>query len=135
MFTSTRLYAKELAFSFISHFFVSLSYLPWIAVSKGWSLTTLFSTKMIGEEIATRTSKSLSHSIRVLSLHPLCKNHKKPEVDKKIQACKTLILTEGFAFSSCRCSKQSVSRLLTLNWSEHFIRCGPFQICSENNNT
>ena len=46
---------------------------------------------------------------------PLCKNLKKSEVDKKIQACETLTLTEGFVFSSCRCSKQSVSRLLTLN--------------------
>ena len=74
-----------------------------------------------GGNTATRTSTSLSHSIRVLSLLlSLCKNHKKPEVDKKIQACKTLTSTEGFVFSSCRCSKQSVSCLLTLNWSEHF---------------
>ena len=67
--------------------------------------------------------------------HPLCKNHKKHGVDKKIQACETLTLTEGFVSSSCRCSKKSVSRLLTLNWSEHFIWCGCFQICSGNNNT
>ena len=43
-------------------------------------------------------------------------------------------LTEGFTFSSCRCSKQSVSRLLTVNWTEHFIWWGCFQICSESNN-
>ena len=43
-------------------------------------------------------------------------------------------LTEGFAFSSCRCSKQSVSRLLTVNWTEHFIWWGCFQICSASNN-
>ena len=65
---------------------------------------------------------------------PLCKTHKKPEVDKKIQACETLALTEGSVFSSCRCSKQSMSCLLTLNLSEHFIWCGCFQICSGNNN-
>ena len=28
-----------------------------------------------------------------------CKNHKKPEDDKKIQACERLILTQGFVFS------------------------------------
>ena len=88
-----------------------------------------------GEAIATRTSTSLSHSLRVPSLLPHCKNHKKPEIDKKIQAWETLTLTEGFVFSTCRCLKQSVSRLLTLNWSEHFIRCGCFHICSANNNT
>ena len=68
------------------------------------------------------------------SYPPLCKNHKKPEVDRKIQTCETLTMTESFVFSSCRCSKQSVSRLLTLKWSEHFIRWGCFHICSGNNN-
>ena len=66
---------------------------------------------------------------------PFCKNHKKPEVDKKIQAYETLTLTKSFVFSSCRSSKQSESRLLALNWSEHFIRWGCFQICSRNNYT
>ena len=61
---------------------------------------------------------------------PLCKNNKKPYVDTKIQTCETFTLTEGFVFSSCRCSKQSVSRLLTLSQSEHLIRYGCFQICS-----
>ena len=42
----------------------------------------------------------------------------------------TFTLTKGFVFSTYRCSKQSVSRLLILNWSEHFIRWGCFQICS-----
>ena len=44
-------------------------------------------------------------------------------------------LTKGFVFSSCRWSKQSASRLLTLNWPEHFIWCGCFLIYSGNNNT
>ena len=66
---------------------------------------------------------------------PLCKNHKKPKVDKKSQTCETLTLTEGFIFSSYRCSKQLVSRSLTLNWSELLIPLGCFQICSGNNNT
>ena len=84
----------------------------------------------------TRTLTYLSYSIKVPSLPPpLCKNHKKPEVDNKIQVCETFILTESFVFSQCRCSRQSVSRLLTLNLSEHFIRWGFFQICSGNNNT
>ena len=108
-------------FSFIPHV-CYFSYLPSIAASKGQSSKTLFSTKIRGKEIATRTSTFLSHSIRIL-------------VDKKIQVCETLKLTEGFVFSSCRCLKQSVSPLLTPNWSEHFIRCGYFQICSGNNNT
>ena len=43
-------------------------HLRWIAASEGRSLTTLFSAKMTGEEIATRTSRSLSHSIRFPSL-------------------------------------------------------------------
>ena len=60
-----------------------------------------------------------------------CKNRRKTWG----RACETVTLTEGFVFSSCRCSKQSVSRLLTVNWSEHFIRWGCFQICSGNNNT
>ena len=60
-----------------------------------------------------------------------CENRRKTWV----RACETVTLTKGFVFSSCRCSKQSVSRLLTVNWSEHFIRWGCFQICSGNNNT
>ena len=84
----------------------------------------------------TRVSTSLSYSVRVRdSSPPLCKNHKKPEVAKKTQACETITLTKSFAFSWCRCSKQSVSCLLTMIWSEHFIRWGFFQICSGNNNT
>ena len=63
------------------------------------------------------------------SFPTLCKNHIKGEVDKKIQAWETLKFTKGFVFASYRCSKQSVSRLLTLNWSEHFIQWGCFQIC------
>ena len=79
-----------------------------------------------GVGIATRTLTSLSLILLEFrhSSPPLCKNNKKLDVDKKIQACETLTLTKGFVFSSRRCSKQSVSRLLTLNWSEHFIRCG-----------
>ena len=42
--------------------------------------------------------------------------------------------TKGFVFSLYRCSKQLVSCLLTLNWSEPFIPWGCFQICSANNN-
>ena len=140
MLTSSRLYAKEFSFdksssmkqaiyqrlcnssrntfSFISH--VSLL----DCTSKGCSLTT----------------QEHQHPCPILlefrhSSPPLCENHEKPEVGKKIQACETLTLTESFVFSSCRCSKQSVSCLLTLNWSEHFIWLGCFQICSGNNNT
>ena len=123
------------SFSFTPHVFY-FSYLPWIPASEGRSLTTLFSTKMRGEEIATRTSTSspILLDFRHFS-PPFCKNHKKAEVDKKIQACETLTLTEGLVFSSCRCSKQSLSRLLSLNCSVHFIRCGCFQVCRGNNNT
>ena len=112
------------------------SHLLWIAASEGRSLTTLFSTKMRREETATKHQ----HPSPILlefrhSSAPRCKNHKKPEVDKNIRAWETLTLTEGFVFSSCTWSKQSVSRSLTLDWSEHFIWCGCFQICSGNNNT
>ena len=68
----------------------------------------------VGENTATGTSASLSHSVRALSSSPsLSKKLTKSGVDKKIQACETLTLTEGFLFSSYRCLKQSVSRLLT----------------------
>ena len=53
----------------------------------------------------------------------------------KIKPCETLTLTKGIVFSSCRCTKQSVFRLLTPNWSEHFVWCGCSQICSGNSNT
>ena len=143
MLTSSRLYAKEFSFDKSSSMKLTIyqklcnsngntfsfipdvcyfSYHPWIAASEGRSLTT----------------QEHQHPCHILpefchSSPPLCKNHKKPEVDKKIQACKTLALTESFVFSSCRFSKQSVSRYLTLNWSEHFIRWGFFQICSGSN--
>ena len=85
------------SFSLIPHVCYCLC-LTWVAASEVWNLTTLFFTKMKDEEIATRAS-SFSHSVRVPSSPRLCKNHKKPQVDKKIQACETLTLTEGFGFS------------------------------------
>ena len=109
-------------FSFVPHL-CYFSYLPWIAGSKGWSLTTLFSTKMRREKITTKTLPTLSliplefrHSSAIL-----CKKHKKPEVDKKTQACESLTFTEDFVFFSSRWSKLLVSCSLTLNWWEHFI--------------
>ena len=110
-------------FSFIPHV-CYFSYHPWIAATEGRSLAT----------------QEHQHSCLILLEFvtpplPSIKTIKRAEVAKKIQACETLTLTESFVFSSCRCSKQSVSCLLTLNWSEHFIRWGCFQICSGNNNT
>ena len=86
------------------------SYHPWIAASEGQSLTT----------------QEHQHPYPILlefyhSSPSLFKNREQPEVDKNILACKTLTLTESFVFSLCRCSKQSVSHVVTLNWSEHFI--------------
>ena len=115
--------------------YMLFSYLSWTAASDGWSLTTLFSTKMRG---GGEQPQEHQHPCPILLTFcpPLCKNQKKPEVDKKSQACEeTLTLTKGFVFSSCKCSKQSVSCLLTLTQSEHFIWSGCFQICSGNNNT
>ena len=145
MLTSSRLYAKEFSFdisssmkqtiyqkmhksnrntfSFTPHV-CYFSYDPWTAASKGRSLVTQ------EHEHPCPILLQFSHSSP-----PICKNHKKPEIDKKIQACETLKLTKSFVFSSCRWSKQSVSCLLTLNQSEHFIQLGFFQICSRNNNT
>ena len=99
------------------------SYHPLIAASEGQILTT----------------QEHQHRCPILlefrhSSPPICTNHKKPEVDKKIRACEILTLTMSFVFSLCRCSKQSVSRLSTLNWSEHFIQLGFSQIWSGNNN-
>ena len=110
-------------FSFIPHvsFF---SYHPWIATSECRSLTAQEHQHPCPIPLEVRHSSPL-----------FCKNHKKSEVDKKIQACETVTRTESFVFSSCRRSKQSVSHLLTLNWSEHFIQWGCFQICSGNINT
>ena len=131
MITSSRLYAKEFSFDksssvkqttyqrlhnsykntfgFMPHV-CYFSYHPWIAASEGRSLTT----------------QEHQHPYPILlefyhSSPSLFKNHEQPEVDKNILACKTLTLTESFVFSLCRCSKQSVSHVLTLNWSEHFI--------------
>ena len=53
------------------YYFVIMSYLPKIAASEGRSLTTFFPTKMRGEEIATRTSTSFSHFVRVPVTPPL----------------------------------------------------------------
>ena len=111
-------------FSFIHHV-CYFSYRPWIAPSEGRSLTT----------------QEHQHPCPILlefhhSSLPLCKNHKKLEVDKKIQACEAVTLTENFVFSLCRSSKPSVFCLLTLqSWSKHFIRWSCFQICSGSNNT
>ena len=110
-------------FSLIPHV-CYFSYQPWIAASEGRCLTL--------QEHPHPCPILLEFN---LSSPLVCKSHKKPEVDKKIQACETLTLTESFVFYLCRCSKQSVSRLLTLNWSEHSIWCGCFQIYSGNNNT
>ena len=87
-----------------------------------------------GGNTAKLTSTSLPHS-SFLPSPPLYKNDKKPVVDKKSQACETLILSEGFIYSSCRFRKQSVCCSLTLNRSEHLIWWEWFQICSGNNNT
>ena len=103
--------------SFISYV-CYFAYDPSAAASKVQSLT-LFSTKMRGLNTVTRTINS-QHPCPILlefchSSPPFCKNHKKP--------CETLTLTEGFVFSSCRYSKQS------LFW------WGCFQTSSGNNNT
>ena len=127
--------SNENNFSFIPYV-CHFSYHPWIALSKEQSLTTLFSTKMRGEE--TQSQEHQHPCLMLLEFRhsspPLCINHKKPDVDKKIQICETLTLTKGFVFFSYRCSKQSVS-CLTLNLSEHIIRWGCFHICSGNNST
>ena len=113
----TMCYWKVNTFSFIPHV-CYFSYLSWIVASKDQSLTTLFPTKMGG-----------SH--KNINTPPLCKNHKKPKVDNKIQACKTLTLTEGFVFSLCRGSKQSVSCLLTLNWWNTLVGVVAFKFVVE----
>ena len=106
MLTSSRLYTKEFTFdksSSINRLFTKncvtrmeillVSYLMYVIfISSLGSFfqqsefnNTLLYQNERGGNTATRTSTSLSHSIRVLSLLlSLCKNHKKPEVNKKI---------------------------------------------------
>ena len=63
------------------------SYHPWIVASEGRRLTT-------------QEHQDPCLILLVTPPPPLCKSHKKPEVDKKIQACGTLTLTESFAIST-----------------------------------
>ena len=69
---------------------------PWIAAPKGLSLTTHFCTRMTGEE--TKPQKHQHPCPILLQFHhsssSLCKNHKKQEVDRKIQACDTFTLAD-----------------------------------------
>ena len=143
MLTSSKLYAKEFSFdtssnmkliiyqklrnfngntfSFIPHVYY-FSYHPWIAASEARSLT----------------AQEHQHPCPILlefrhSSPPLFKNYKKPEVHKKFKHARH-IDRESFVFSSYRDSKESVSRLLTLNWLEHFIWWDYFQICCGSNN-
>lgn len=58
----------------------------------------------------------------------LCKNYKKSKVYKKIRTCETLTLTKSFVFLS----QLKTVCILFINWSEHFIPMGWFQICSGN---
>ena len=110
-------------FSFSPHV-CYFSYHPWIVASEGRSLITLFFCKMKGRK---HSHKNINipvpfYQSSVTPPLPSVEIIKKSEVDKKIQACETLTLTEGFVCSSYRCSKQSVSGLLALNWLEHSIR-------------
>ena len=86
-----------------------------------------------GEETQSQKHQHSCHVLLELrhSSLPFWKNHKKTWG----QACETITLIEVVAYSSCRCSKQLVFHLLTVNWFEHFIRWGYIQICSGNNNT
>ena len=69
---------------------------PWIPASEGRSFTTQEHQNPCPILLEFRHSSP-----------PLCKNDKKPEVDKKIQACDTLTLTESFVVSSCRYAQNS----------------------------
>ena len=107
-------------------FFISLQYCCFR--SSEFNNTFLYQIKG-----GVKQSQEHQHPCHILlefchSSPPFCKNHKKIG-----RACKIFTLSKGFAFSSYRCSKQSVSRVLSVNWSEHFIRWGCFQICSGNN--
>ena len=108
----------ENTFSFIPH----VCYFPChpsIAASKSPSLTTLFSTKMRGRKYSHKNIDIPDPFYLTAITAPLlsAKN-----LEKTLGwACETLTLIEGFVFSSCRYSKQSVSHLLTVSWSEHFI--------------
>ena len=71
---------------------VLFSYIPWITASEGRSLTTQELQHQRPILLEFRHSSPPFLSVKTI---------KKPEVDKKIQACETLTLTESFAFSSC----------------------------------
>ena len=107
-------------FSFIPHV-CYFSYHPWIAASEGQSLTTQ------ENQHPCPTLLKLRHSSP-----PFCKNHKNLRLIWKFK--QENHIDRELCIFLVRCSKQSVSCLLTLNCSEHFIRWGCFQICSGNNN-
>ena len=68
------------------------SYIPWITASEGRSLTTQGLQHQRPILLEFRHSSPPFLSVKTI---------KKPEVDKKIQACETFTLTESFVFSSC----------------------------------
>ena len=107
--------SNRYTFSFIPHVCYFLYHL-WIAASKDRIITSLFSTKMRGEgntSTRTWTSCPILLEFRHTCSPPICKKHTKQAVDKKIQVCETLKLTEGICILLVIGSKQSVSRLLT----------------------
>ena len=100
-----RLFTKNLrslnrnTFSFVPDV-CYFSYLPRIAASEDRSLTTLFSTQMRGEEIQ---AQEYQHPCPILlgfwhSSSPICKNYKKPEVDKNSNMQDTFTLTGDLYF-------------------------------------
>ena len=109
-------------FSFHTLCMFFFSYHPWISASKGWSLTTLFSTQMKWQE-----TQPQEHHHLVLILLEFRHSF--------LPSFPSFTLTEAFVFSLYICSKQSLSWFVTLNWSEHFIWWVCFQICSGINNT
>ena len=78
---------KGNTFSFTPHV-CYFSYNPWIAASEDLSLTTPFATQMRREETQPQEHQHpCPHLEFCESSSPLSKNHKKPEVNKKIQTC------------------------------------------------
>ena len=94
-------------------------YHPWIAAFESWSLSI----------------QNYQHSCPILSEFrhsspPFCKNHKKPEVNRKIQACETYTLTKNFVFSCIFTDGQNSQYLVCQLWTGQNILIGGFSFKS-----
>ena len=122
-------------FSFIPHV-CYFSYQHSIAASEARSLTTPLSTKMRGLGWGGGRASHKNINIHVSFYQnsvtpplPFAKSIKNLSLSMQ-----DTYIDRGLCSFLMQILK-TVSRLLNVNWLEHFIRWGCFQVCSGNNNT